>query len=164
MLKILLFGRLGDVAGDTELGIEWDESIATVETVREKILSSNPELTSALDEKRNLVAVNKQICDEDTPVEDGDEVAFVGNDCFRHGNGGRLAVLVPQVAYLQVGREHLTHLGGERRSGLVPQTEYICSLSCETASEGGHLAGIGRRDHQDVHAVLPRSRNGRRGS
>jgi molybdopterin synthase sulfur carrier subunit len=77
VLKVLLFGRLGDVAGDTELGIPWDESLATIETVREQLLTKIPELADALGEKRTLVAVNQQICGSDTELSDGDEIAFM---------------------------------------------------------------------------------------
>ncbi len=77
MLKVLLFGRLGDVAGDTEIGIPWNENLATIETVREQLLNTVPELADALGEKRTLVAVNQQICGSDTEVSDGDEIAFM---------------------------------------------------------------------------------------
>jgi molybdopterin synthase sulfur carrier subunit len=77
MLKILLFGRLGDAVSDTEIGIPWDEKLATVATVREHLARTSPELAEALGETRNLVAINQQICGTDTPVNDGDEIAFM---------------------------------------------------------------------------------------
>ena len=77
MLKILLFGRLGDTAGDTEIGIPWSDTLGTVETVREHLAQQSPELRDALGGSRNLVAVNQQICDPDTDVHDGDEIAFM---------------------------------------------------------------------------------------
>ncbi len=77
MLKILLFGRLGDVTGDTEIGIPWDEKLASITTVREHLAVSSPELAEAIGMTRTLVAINQQICGPDTPVSDGDEIAFM---------------------------------------------------------------------------------------
>jgi molybdopterin synthase sulfur carrier subunit len=77
VLKILLFGRLGDAVGDTEIGIPWDDNLATVATVREHLAQTSPELAEALGESRTLVALNQQICGTDTLVSDGDEIAFM---------------------------------------------------------------------------------------
>lgn len=77
MLKVLLFGRLGDVAGDTEIGIPWDDRLATIGTVREQVIRTVPALAESLGETSNLVAVNQQICSTDTEVSDGDEIAFM---------------------------------------------------------------------------------------
>jgi molybdopterin synthase sulfur carrier subunit len=77
MLRVLLFGRLGDVAGDTEIGIPWDDRMATIETVREQVIRTIPELAESLGEQRNLVAVNRQICGTEAEVNDGDEIAFM---------------------------------------------------------------------------------------
>lgn len=76
MLKILFFGALGDKAGSESKSLEL-ASGNTPEALRETLARDNPELGWALAEPQVMVAVNQALADWQTPLADGDEVAFL---------------------------------------------------------------------------------------
>jgi molybdopterin synthase sulfur carrier subunit len=72
-LKILYFAGLREAIGSGAENIELPAGVGTVGALREALGRQHPELLSA----RNLrAAVNQKMAGMDTPVADGDEVAF----------------------------------------------------------------------------------------
>jgi len=75
MIKVLFFAGLRerlDTAETTLNGTGLDDTAA----VRHALIQAHPEWRDALDDCRLLVAVNQTMARVDTPVNDGDEVAF----------------------------------------------------------------------------------------
>lgn len=77
MIRVLLFGRLGDAAGETQISLPWQPGFTTVETVRAHLVEKSADLHKAFGDSDNLVAVNQRICDPDSAIRDGDEIAFM---------------------------------------------------------------------------------------
>ncbi len=76
MAQLLFFGRLGDLAGETErsMGLSEPQAIADLIGI---IGQSDDLLGSALAEPRIRYAINGAIVDADALVEDEDELAFL---------------------------------------------------------------------------------------
>lgn len=73
MARVLMFGRLADIAG-------WRERIVAADrlsALRSAIGERQPELARALDADAVSVIVNDVLTRGDTPVADADEVAFL---------------------------------------------------------------------------------------
>jgi sulfur-carrier protein len=77
MIKVLLFGRLGELHSSSSLDIKLDDSIKTAGDVRKKIATDFPDLGRALDEPQTLVALNQEIVDLSQGLANGDELAFL---------------------------------------------------------------------------------------
>lgn len=75
MIKVLFFAKLRETLGCGELTLE--PGIAdTSETLRQRLIADNPAWREALSDEQLLVAVNQNLCTEEQPVNDGDELAF----------------------------------------------------------------------------------------
>ncbi|HLS99813.1 MAG: MoaD/ThiS family protein [Porticoccaceae bacterium] len=77
MLRILFFGRLGDIAGCESRDLPYDGAIATVAVLRDRLGAGNEALARALAEPQVMVAVNQQLVDWDCSLQQGDEIAFL---------------------------------------------------------------------------------------
>ncbi|MFA5494723.1 MAG: MoaD/ThiS family protein [Porticoccaceae bacterium] len=77
MLKIWFFGRLGDVAGCERFEIPFDRCLVTVACLRDHLCCDNEALAKALNEPQIMVAVNQQLVDWDSNLQQGDEIAFL---------------------------------------------------------------------------------------
>lgn len=75
MIEVKFFARLRDQLGQAGTRLPADE-IATAADVRKALLSQNPEWQDTLDQPSVLVAINQTMGQWNTPVADGDEVAF----------------------------------------------------------------------------------------
>ncbi|PID99992.1 MAG: molybdopterin converting factor subunit 1 [Thiothrix nivea] len=69
MIKVLFFASLREQIGQNHLSVAWQEGL-TPERLWQKI-TKNSTLPDHI-----LVACNQTYCDRDTPLSEGDEVAF----------------------------------------------------------------------------------------
>ena len=77
MIKVLLFGRLGDLHPEQTISIELSETISTPADVRHFLSTKNAALGKALAEPQNLIALNQKIISDDQILSEGDELAFL---------------------------------------------------------------------------------------
>jgi molybdopterin synthase sulfur carrier subunit len=77
MIKVLLFGRLGDLHSGSSIDIELNDSLKTASDVRDRLSSEFPDLSKALSEPQTLIALNQKIVGADQPLSSGDELAFL---------------------------------------------------------------------------------------
>lgn len=78
MLHILYFGHLVDALGSAAEDFELPQAQATVAGLCAALAQRGAVWHSALIDNKSLkITVNKQFAEADTPLKDGDEVAFV---------------------------------------------------------------------------------------
>ena len=75
MIDILFFGRLGDVS--ETLRIETPQGLIDTDGLTSWLSKQNLALGSELAKAGNRIAVNKIIITENSPVNDGDEIAYM---------------------------------------------------------------------------------------
>ncbi|WP_026941838.1 MoaD/ThiS family protein [Hellea balneolensis] len=75
MIEILFFGRLGD-ASDT-LRIDKPKDVSDTDALTAWLSKQNRTLEAELNKAGNRIAVNKTIISENTPLNDGDEIAYM---------------------------------------------------------------------------------------
>ncbi|MEJ2576789.1 MAG: molybdopterin converting factor subunit 1 [Gammaproteobacteria bacterium] len=75
MLRILYFASLGERLGQREETVE-TAGLPTVDALREQLMGRGADWRAAFEQSTVMVAVNQQMADGDTPIGDGDEVAF----------------------------------------------------------------------------------------
>lgn len=76
MIKLLFFGRLGELAKTAPNDIQFKSGL-TPRSVRELLAADFPELVAELDQPQVLIAVNQTIVDWNHFLEDGVELAFL---------------------------------------------------------------------------------------
>lgn len=74
MIKVLFFAQTRELVGQDELMVE--ESFSTAQELRTFLASKGSNWELALANGKLLVAINQTISSLDSPVADGDEVAF----------------------------------------------------------------------------------------
>ncbi|EAS65152.1 hypothetical protein VAS14_05513 [Photobacterium angustum S14] len=74
MIKVLFFAQVKELVGTDSL--EVDAVYSTADALREALTTRGDKWQLALESGKLLVAVNQTICSLDTPLTDGDEVAF----------------------------------------------------------------------------------------
>ena len=77
MLKLLFFGRLGDLSEQVEKQLPWTEQLSTPRQVCLYLQKHHRELGKALSQPRITVAINQQLAQWDSSLEDGDYLAFL---------------------------------------------------------------------------------------
>ena len=75
MIEILFFGRLGD-ASET-LRLELPQGVSDTEGLTGWLSAQYEMLAAELEKAGNRIAVNKTIISENTPLKDGDEIAYM---------------------------------------------------------------------------------------
>lgn len=75
MLTINYFARYRETLGLGEEQIPWSSSIGTIDALRNELLKRG-EAWRVLAEPRLMCARNQEMCKLDTPLADGDEIAF----------------------------------------------------------------------------------------
>lgn len=75
MIEILFFGRLGD-ASET-LRLELPQGVNDTDGLTTWLSEQNEVLGTELEKAGNRIAVNKIITSENTPLKDGDEIAYM---------------------------------------------------------------------------------------
>lgn len=80
-IQVLFFGKLADVAqknlGISSIEINDNHSLNSVIELVQHIAELSPDLGKALNETGNLYAVNQQLCDSNTVITAGDEIALM---------------------------------------------------------------------------------------
>ena len=79
MLKVLFFGQLREILQTDQLAVDMqdlDNSISNVGDLRTYLRQNGEFWDEYLVSSRSLVAVNQTIADEDTAIQDNDEVAL----------------------------------------------------------------------------------------
>jgi len=76
MINVLYFASLKDALGISAEEIELDAGITDVGSLRDWLCQRGDPWQSSLRQQRLMTAVNQEIAHPDTPVADGDEVAF----------------------------------------------------------------------------------------
>ncbi|WP_076414030.1 molybdopterin synthase sulfur carrier subunit [Shewanella sp. UCD-KL12] len=76
MINVLFFAQVRELLGESTLAVEANELTSTAEGVRAQLAAKDDKWGKILASDKLLVAVNQTISGWDTPVEDGDEVAF----------------------------------------------------------------------------------------
>ena len=73
-VKLLFFASLKDIAGRRELEMELDDA-STLQQVTEKLASLYPEI--GLMQNSVRIAINQEFADENSSLNNGDEIAFL---------------------------------------------------------------------------------------
>ena len=77
MIKLKYFARLSEALGSKTEQIEFGNRSKSVEAVIQLLIDrGEPWTTEFTTEANFLVAVNHEMCDKDTELKEGDEVAF----------------------------------------------------------------------------------------
>lgn len=76
MLQIKLFASLRDTLGTSELSLAFDNSMLTTGSLRQVLSQRSDAWQTAFASAQLLVAVNQEMANWQTPLTDGDEVAF----------------------------------------------------------------------------------------
>ncbi len=75
MIKVLFFASLRERLDTAETTLD-ATGLDNAEAVRHALIQAHPEWRDALGDRRLLVAINRTMGRSDTPVNDGDEVAW----------------------------------------------------------------------------------------
>jgi molybdopterin synthase sulfur carrier subunit len=76
VIHILFFARLREQLGCSDMEIEWQESLATVASLKQYLQAQQQGWDDVLSADNILCAVNQEQAEDQQPVADGDEVAF----------------------------------------------------------------------------------------
>ena len=76
MINVLFFAQVRELLGTAKLSLEASEQTQTAEALRATLAATDDQWAKVLTSDKLLVAVNQTISQWDTPVNDGDEVAF----------------------------------------------------------------------------------------
>mgnify|MGYP000745983890 CR=1 FL=1 len=75
MIKVLFFASLREQLSCESINLD-ATNIRTVAELKQQLLTSNPTWQTFFENTSLLTAVNQEMCDENTVVNPGDEVAF----------------------------------------------------------------------------------------
>lgn len=76
MINVLFFAQVRELLGESSTQVEATAETTTAEALRAVLASKDDKWGKVLVSDKLLVAVNQTISGWDTPVQDGDEVAF----------------------------------------------------------------------------------------
>ncbi|QLE83778.1 molybdopterin synthase sulfur carrier subunit [Shewanella sp. Scap07] len=76
MINVLFFAQVRELLGDGNVSVEANDTNNTAEGLRAQLAAKDDKWGKVLASDKLLVAVNQTISSWDTPVQDGDEVAF----------------------------------------------------------------------------------------
>ncbi|GGI87180.1 molybdopterin synthase sulfur carrier subunit [Shewanella hanedai] len=76
MINVLFFAQVRELLGESSIQVEATAETTTAEALRAVLASKDDKWGKVLVSDKLLVAVNQTISGWDTPVQDGDEVAF----------------------------------------------------------------------------------------
>ncbi len=75
MIQLQYFARYREALGLDSEALPWTPALARLDDLRQLLLARGG-AWSVLDEQNLMCARNQELCSLDTPLEDGDEVAF----------------------------------------------------------------------------------------
>lgn len=76
MINVLFFAQVRELLGTAGIKVAASEQTQTAEALRSTLAATDDKWAKVLASDKLLVAVNQTISQWDTPVNDGDEVAF----------------------------------------------------------------------------------------
>ncbi|WP_299795663.1 molybdopterin synthase sulfur carrier subunit [uncultured Shewanella sp.] len=76
MINVLFFAQVRELLGESALQVEATDELSSAETLRASLAAKDEKWGRVLASDKLLVAVNQTISSWDTPIQDGDEVAF----------------------------------------------------------------------------------------
>jgi molybdopterin synthase sulfur carrier subunit len=76
MLSIVFFAQTREIIGQGELSLPFEQAFSNLENLRTHLAQQSDKWDLALTRDKLLVAVNQEMSPWDTPVNDGDEIAF----------------------------------------------------------------------------------------
>ena len=76
MIRVLFFARIRDQLGVPEVAMALEEGVATVAGLTEQLINAHPDFAEVLARPNVLIAVNQEFAGPDSPVGDGDEIAY----------------------------------------------------------------------------------------
>ncbi|MEM6582438.1 MAG: molybdopterin converting factor subunit 1 [Pseudomonadota bacterium] len=77
MLKVLFFASVKEELDCSALEIPWDQSIDSLDRLQARLIrDGGPSWRVALERKNMIRAVNHDMVTDNSPLKDGDEVAF----------------------------------------------------------------------------------------
>ena len=77
VIEIKYFARLSESLGMRSEQLEFDDQISSAADIVERLISRGGKWAEEFsDDNRILVAINQQMCESSSVVNDGDEVAF----------------------------------------------------------------------------------------
>lgn len=74
MIKVKFFAQVRELVGTDKLTL--DRTFDTAEQLRQALSENGPKWALALEKGKLLVAINQELRELESPVADGDEVAF----------------------------------------------------------------------------------------
>jgi len=75
MITVLFFGRLGDASETLRMALP--ESVNDTDGLTTWLMENNSTLEIELKKAGNRIAVNKAIISQNTPLNEGDEIAYM---------------------------------------------------------------------------------------
>ncbi|GIU20670.1 molybdopterin synthase sulfur carrier subunit [Shewanella schlegeliana] len=76
MINVLFFAQIRELLGTASVKVEAGEHTQTAEGLRATLAATDDKWAKVMASDKLLVAVNQTISQWDTPIVDGDEVAF----------------------------------------------------------------------------------------
>jgi len=77
MLKVLFFARVKEELGCADLELPWEDAIADLDSLQQRLCErGGPRWQEVLNRSNTIRAVNHEVIAANTPLNDGDEVAF----------------------------------------------------------------------------------------
>ena len=76
MLSIVFFAQTREIIGQGHVTLPFETAFSDLETIRTHLANTNDKWDLALTREKLLVAVNQEMSPWNTPIKDGDEVAF----------------------------------------------------------------------------------------
>ncbi|GIU02020.1 molybdopterin synthase sulfur carrier subunit [Shewanella morhuae] len=76
MINVLFFAQIRELLGTAKLSVDASEQTQTAEALRAMLATTDEKWAKVLTSDKLLVAVNQTMSQWDTPIKDGDEVAF----------------------------------------------------------------------------------------
>jgi len=76
VLTIVFFAQTREIIDQSSLSLDFSPPLSDLEALRQQLASRGDKWDLALQRDKLLVAINQEMSPWDTPVKDGDEVAF----------------------------------------------------------------------------------------
>jgi len=76
VLTIVFFAQTREIIDQGSVNVDFTPALKDLDTLRQLLADRGDKWDLALQQDKLLVAVNQQMCDWQTEVKDGDEVAF----------------------------------------------------------------------------------------
>ncbi len=76
MIKVLFFARIRDELGLDQCHIELPPDVSSLAQLTRHLIATHPAMGGVIDQPSVLAAVNQEFANGQTPVVEGDEIAF----------------------------------------------------------------------------------------